>query len=285
MGVTRTRRAVRIPRGVDTPELTSHDAIIELRDRTIPVRLYIPRRAASQALLFFHGGGWMLGDLDTNDELCRDLAVGSGFAVVSVDYRLAPEHPHPAAIHDGLDALQWVADGADGFIPGVDAIAVGGHSAGGNIAAVLAQLSTTEPAIPHISHQLLLCAVLDADTERPSYRQYGEGLLMTTAEMQWYWDLYVPDRARRFDPTASPYSRPNLTGVPAASIVVGGCDTLRDEAIAYANRLRDAGVHVELREVPGVPHLFLTFPSMPCRDDAIRWSADRLRALGTASEI
>lgn len=277
-GVAVTRARLQIPRNPDTAEVVSRDAVIEApQGRELGVRMYTPAAFSTGCVLFFHGGGWMMGDLDTNDALCRELSVAARTAVVSVDYRLAPEHRYPAAIEDGLAALRWVAAGADGSLPGTDRIVVAGHSAGGNIAAVLAQLSARGEA-PSVAHQLLLCAVLDCDLTRGSYSENATGLLMTAAEMEWYWELYEPDRERRREPMASPLRADDLSGVPSATLVVASGDPLRDEELDYADRLEQAGGAVETIFVPGVPHLFLTFPPTDCRDDAIAAAASAVRA-------
>ncbi|MEF2977093.1 alpha/beta hydrolase [Subtercola sp. YIM 133946] len=275
-GVDATRKRLRIARDADTADVTSNDIQIACGGRGLRLRVYSPATNPGGSILFFHGGGWMMGDLDTNDTLCRELCMQAGASVVNVDYRLAPEHPYPAAIHDGVAALRWLASGADGLVRGADRIAVAGHSSGGNIAAVLAQLAAAGEA-PRVVHQLLLCAVLDSDTTRDSYRENATGLLMTTAEMEWYWELYCPDPHRRTEPAASPLNRANLSGLAPATIVVAEHDTLRDEGLEYAGRLRAAGVPTHTIFIPGVPHLFITFPPMPSRDRAIAQSAGRLK--------
>lgn len=240
------------------------DELVVSADHEVPgpaplaVRSYAPRAGAVGALVFAHGGGWVSGDLDTNDGLCRRLAAATGALVVSVAYRLAPEHPYPAAIDDLQRALEWLATGASGLLGPHAPIGVAGHSAGGNLAAALA-LRCLAGAAPAIRVQVLLSPVLDADDERQSYLECEEGLPLTAADMRWFWSQYAPSD-RRLDPQASPLRAPSLAGSAPAVIVAAEADPLRDEAIAYARRLSDAGVPTTFELVPGVPHLFLTWP-------------------------
>lgn len=222
-------------------------------------RVYRPRAGFAGTLLFAHGGGWATGNLETNDGLCRELARHTGTQVVSVDYRLAPEHPYPAALDDMTRALEVLAAGGDGLVPDPAALGVAGHSSGGNLAAALALRSRAGRA-PAIRHQLLLCPVLDCDFERPSYRECESGLPLTGPDMRWLWALYVADTQARLDPGASPLRAPDLTGSVPATIVAAEVDPLRDEAIAYAARLDGVGALASLIVRPGVPHLFLTWP-------------------------
>ncbi|MCU1480731.1 MAG: Alpha/beta hydrolase fold-3 domain protein [Subtercola sp.] len=275
-GVQVTRQRLQIGRDADNADVSSRDISISAGPDELQLRLYSPANFSAGSIVFFHGGGWMMGDLNTNDTLCRELCAEAQASVVSVEYRLAPEHPYPAAIHDGVAALRWLASGADGLVQGTNRIAVAGHSSGGNIAAVLAQLASTGEA-PTVVHQLLLSAVLDSDLTRDSYRENGTGLLMTSAEMEWYWELYCPDPNRREEPAASPLRRASLIGLAPATVVIAERDVLRDEELQYAARLKAAGVPVHTIFVTGVPHLFLTFPPMPSRNNALTESATQLR--------
>ncbi|CAD6008772.1 alpha/beta hydrolase [Agreia sp. COWG] len=276
--ISRQRTAkARIP---DTAQVRTTDLRVPTRAGDRGGRLYEPTAGASGVVLFLHGGGWVLGDLEMNDALCRDLAVASGTTLLSLDYRLAPEHPFPAALHDAADALCWLATGADGLVDEPLRLAVAGHSAGGNLAAVLAQHSA-DGLLPPIAHQLLLCPVLDCDVDRPSYAANACGLPLTRDDMIWYWDLYHPDVSTRSHPDASPLRRPALDRLAPATIVVAEADPLRDEALEYADRLDEAGVAVRLVRQNGVPHLFLNFAGMTSRADAIDSAAAGLRgALG-----
>ncbi|MFC0534100.1 alpha/beta hydrolase [Phytohabitans kaempferiae] len=255
-----------------------------------PARLYWPAAGPAQAtLLYLHGGGWALGDLEINDGVCRALAVGGGVAVVSLDYRLAPEHPFPAALRDAAAALDQLAAGLstpDG-VPLPRVLAVGGLSAGGALAATLARRSRDGTA-PPVAHQILICPVLDCDLDRPSYRRFGQGLLLTLDDMAWFWDMYLPDGAARRDPDASPARAVDLRGLPAATVVIAGADPLRDEAEEYAARLAAAGVPVEVVTVEGVPHGFVGNPAIRSGRTALARAsaamAGRLAAPVTAKE-
>ena len=222
----------------------------------IPVRIYRPEgKAPFPALVYFHGGGWVIGSLETHDGSCRDLANRAGCVVVSVDYRLAPEHRYPAAAEDCFAATKWVAANAGAL--GVDPkrIGIGGDSAGGNLTAVVAQLARDRRG-PGLRHQLLIYPVTDADFSRPSYRENAEGYLLSTKAMEWFWDHYVPDRAQRAEPYASPLRAKDLAGLPPAFVLTAEFDPLRDEGEAYAKRLQQAGVPTRLQRYDGAIHGF-----------------------------
>ncbi len=210
----------------------------------IPVRLIRPAGAAAGAVLpvlvYYHGGGWVIGDLDTHDTLCRELANLSGCAVVSVDYRMAPEHRFPAAVDDSLAAAYWVRRNAASL--GVDPgrIAVGGDSAGGNLAAVVSLAARDAGDLP-IRFQLLIYPVTDMHRSADSYRRNGEGYLLTRETMGYFCDHYITDRAHYDDWRASPLRRDDLAGLPPALVITAGFDPLRDEALHYAQRLTEAG--------------------------------------------
>ncbi|WP_285138365.1 alpha/beta hydrolase [Microbacterium sp. lyk4-40-TSB-66] len=243
----------------------------------LALRLYRPRAGHRGTLVFAHGGGWVAGDLDNNDALCRALADTTGTQVMSVDYRLAPEHPFPAGLDDLERALRFAADGADGLVdPAL--LGVAGHSAGGNLAAALA-LRSREGRAPGIRCQVLLCPVLDApDPERPSYRAHTENLPLTARGMQWYWGLYVPDAAGAAPVEAAPRRATDLAGSAPAVIVAASVDPLSDEAEEYADRLTASGVPTTFVRREGVPHLFLVFPSTPARDEVLAQIAPAVRA-------
>lgn len=209
----------------------------------IPLRLYRPHHAPSMSpvLVFFHGGGFVVGGLDTHDTLCRELAHRSGCAVVSVDYRLAPEHPCPAAVDDALAATRWVAQHA--AVLGVDAarVAVGGDSAGANLATLVAWRSRQAGDLP-LAFQLLIYPCLDARRALASHARNGQGYLLTRDTLAYYYGHYLPDPAQVHDPMASPLLLPDLSGLPPALVLTAGHDPLRDEGLAYAQRLSEAGV-------------------------------------------
>ena len=210
----------------------------------IPIRLIRPRGApageALPALVYYHGGGWTIGDLDTHDTLCRELANASGCAVVSVDYRMGPEHRFPAAVDDSVAAAYWVSRNADAL--GVDPtrIAVGGDSAGGNLAAVVAIAARDAADLP-LAMQLLIYPATDQRRISESYRNNGQGYLLTQDTMTYFHDHYITDPAHDLDWRASPLLRDDLSGLPPALILTAGYDPLRDEGLQYAQRLSEAG--------------------------------------------
>lgn len=242
----------------------------------IPVRLYVPAGAAARsgALVYFHGGGWVIGSLETHEHLCRALANRAGARVVSVDYRLAPEHRWPAAAEDCYAATCHL--GEHGGALGIDGtrLAVGGDSAGGNLAAVVALLAR-ERGGPRLRHQVLIYPVTDHDFERASYRENGSDYFLTTEAMRWFWGHYVPDPTRRDDPSAAPLRAEKLAGLPPATVITAEYDPLRDEGEAYAARLREAGVPTSLSRYEGQIH---GFASMLDLLEAGRRAADEIGA-------
>lgn len=237
------------------------EPVAEVRDLVIdtlpPIsaRLYRPGSGTLPLLVYFHGGGWVVGSVQISDPFCRALANSSGCAVVSVEYRLAPEDRYPAAADDAYAATRWCADRAPDL--GIDAsrIAVGGSSAGGNLAAVVT-LMARERGAPSIAFQLLHVPVTDHDFDTPSYRANGSGFGLTLKGMQWFWEHYAPDAKLRSEPYASPLRAKDLAGLPPAHIVTAECDPLRDEGRAYATRLREAGVPTAYVEYAGMVHGF-----------------------------
>jgi acetyl esterase len=206
-------------------------------------------------VVYFHGGGWVLGGLETHDHLVRELSNAVGAVVVSVDYRLAPEHPFPAAVHDAWAATCYVAQHAAELGADPGRVAVAGDSAGGNLAAVTA-LRAREERGPDLAYQLLICPVTDCDLERPSYREPDECFFLTRTHMQWYWDLYVADPARRTDPWCAPLRAEDLSGLPPAYVGTAELDPLRDEGREYAERMAASGGDVEHRCFAGLAHGF-----------------------------
>ena len=224
----------------------------------VPLRLY---RAFTEGVLpvlvFFHGGGWVVGDIATHDTVCRHLANRAECAVVSVDYRLAPEHKFPAAVEDAFGATAWVMDNASSL--GIDParLAVGGDSAGGNLAAVVA-LMARDAGAPRIAHQLLIYPATDAAMRHESVARFAEGYVLTRSTMRWFYEQYLrtPDDAA--DWRVSPLAAPNLSGLPPALVLTAGYDPLCDEGDEYAARLAAAGVKVGHRRFPGQIHGFVT---------------------------
>jgi acetyl esterase len=240
----------------------------------VPARLYVPAGAPerSPGVVYFHGGGWVIGSPDTHDTLCAALANRTGARVLSVDYRLAPEHRFPAAAEDCYAATCWIAEHGDAFDVDATRLAVAGDSAGGNLAAVVALMARDREG-PRLRHQVLLYPVTDHDFDTPSYLENAEGYLLTRDAMRWFWNHYVPDPARRDEPYAAPLRAEKLSGLPPATVVTAEFDPLRDEGEAYAGRLRDAGVAVESIRYDGMIHGFVQLLAV---FDAARQAVDGL---------
>jgi acetyl esterase/lipase len=244
----------------------------------LPVRVYTPEgRAPFPVLVYFHGGGWVIGDLETHDNVCRTLARDVPCVVVAVDYRLAPEHRFPSAAEDCWAAAKCVAANAAAFGGDPARVAVGGDSAGGNLAAVVSLLAR-ERREPRLAFQLLVYPVIDGGMDTPSYRDNGDGYFLTASMMAWFWDHYVPNRAERANPLASPLCSPDLRGLPPALVLTAEFDPLRDEGEAYARRLREAGVPTTLTRYDGMIHGFFGMPAALDRArDALGEAAKALR--------
>ena len=253
------------------------DAWVPARNRVIPVRIYTPadRELAAggrlPVLVYYHGGGWTLGSLATYDSLCRALTRGSSGLVVSVDYRLAPEHPFPAAVDDAHLALEWVARNAAEFGGDARRLAVGGDSAGGTLATVVARRARQEQ-LP-VSYQALFYPSTDISrTDSLSFQQYGQGYWLTTWAVETFRSFYLPDPDRWNHPDASPLlaSDKDLRLLPPTLIMTAGCDVLRDEGQAYADRLATLGVPVVYRLEPELIHAALNLFNSPFYPDASR---------------
>ena len=239
------------------------------RDGPIGARVYTPSNDARPRplLLYFHGGGWVVGSLEGYETSCRRLALRADAVVVSVDYRLAPEHPFPAAVHDAWDATTWcIAHAADLGID-VQRVVVAGDSAGGTLAAVVAQQARDEGA-PRIALQVLIYPATDLTRESDSYVRNEKGYMLTAAALRWFYDRYVPDVRQRSDWRASPLLRPSLAGVAPALVISAEHDPLVDENEAYARRLEEAGVPTEYVCFAGMIHPFFTLGGVI--DDAER---------------
>ncbi len=223
----------------------------------IPARLYVAlgAPAAPQPLLvYYHGGGWVIGDLETHDGLCRFLAEHSGCRVLSVDYRLAPEYPFPAAIEDACAAFSWAAEQAGELGADPARIAVGGDSAGGNLSAAVSLQMRGGDVRPAM--QLLLYPVTDAVGGQTSRDTFAEGFLLTRNDMDWFEGHYIPDGCEEADPRVSMRRAQDVSNLPPAYVATAGFDPLRDEGETYAARMREAGVHVALQRHPGLIHGF-----------------------------
>jgi acetyl esterase len=211
--------------------------------------------------VWFHGGGWVVGDLDMADPTARHLSVGAGCVVVSVDYRLAPETKFPGAADDCYAATQWVARHAAQINGDSDHIAVGGDSAGGNLAAVVS-LMARDHGGPGLVFQLLVYPVTQCDYTTSSYRSYADGYLLSRDSMQWYWDHYLHAPADAHNPYAAPLVTQDLGGLPPALVITAECDPLCDEGAAYARRLQAAGVLTTYSCYDGMIHGFFGMPAV-----------------------
>ena len=224
---------------------------------SLGARLYRPEdeQRPLPMLVYLHGGGWVRGDLDTHDNTCRFLARAAGVLVLSIDYRLAPEHPFPAAVEDSLAAFRFAHENAAELGADPDRIAVGGDSAGGNLTAVAAQLAAADGG-PMPAFLLIIYPATDFSQKRRSVKLFREGFLLTENDMDWYTAHYLPDEQSALDPRASPLLAEDLSSLPPAYVITAGFDPLRDEGEAYAERLREAGVPVALRRHRGLIHGF-----------------------------
>ena len=227
----------------------------------IPLRVYTPEGEGPRpSLVYFHGGGWVVCDLDTHDVVCRAIARRSGGVVVAVDYRLAPEHKFPAAVEDCYAATLWVAANAGRLGIDVRRMAVGGDSAGGNLAAVVS-LKCRDEGGPLLALQVLVYPVTNlASFDTASYRDFAEGYYLSRAEMEWFRAHYLTRLEDGAHPHASPLLAPDLRGLPPALVITAECDLLRDEGEAYAKRLEAAGVPVTCTRYPGMIHAFFSMP-------------------------
>jgi acetyl esterase len=249
--------------------------------RDVPVgelraRLYRPGGSALPVVLYLHGGGWTIGSIDTHDRLCRRLAEGSGAAVLSLDYRLAPEHPWPASVDDTVVALRWIADtGAAELGPMSGVVAVAGDSAGGLLAALSCLRVRDESPVALPALQVLLNANTDLSGSQPSMREKGSGFGLDAETVRFFNSQWVPDQERWSDPGVSPLLAPDVSGLPPALIVAAEHDPLRDESAAYAERLRAAGVDVAYRCEPGLVHNFMMLDDI---SPACAAAADRVAA-------
>ena len=255
--------AARVVTNPEPPELQSVAPLtIPAAHGSIPARIYTPKTlrktdGLAPVLVFFHGGGWTIGDLESHDVVCRKLADQGQLIVVSVEYRLAPEHKFPAAVDDAIAATQWIADNAASL--GVDAsqLTVGGDSAGGNLAAVVA-IAARDGNGPAISGQLLIYPAIDFAMTHPSHSEPETSILLTHSVIRWFRDNYLNCAADIGDWRASPARAKTLIGLPSAYVLTAGADPLRDEGDEYAKSLKEAGVPVTYRHFPGQFHGFFT---------------------------
>ncbi len=263
--------------GPDVAEVA--DVTVPTRAGSVGARVYEPVASPPGTVVYFHGGGWVIGSVDDWDAGCRVLAVGSGCRVVSVEYRLAPEHRFPAAADDAYDAFVWVAENFDG-----GPVVVAGDSAGGNLAAVVALRSRDEHG-PVPALQVLVYPVVDHDLSTASYAAHADThFIVNRPEMEWFWDHYVPDERERSQPYASPLRAEDLSGLAPAVVVSAGHDPLRDEGAAYVRRLREASVPVQVFDYPQQIHGFYTLVGvLDDADRAVGQVADAVRVAVGAS--
>jgi acetyl esterase/lipase len=258
------------------------EATVRIADRTVqgaagPLRARVYATPGGDGrlapgLVWFHGGGFVLGSIESHDGLCADLAAHIGAVVVSIDYRLAPEHRFPAGVQDAIAATRWVLDRSDDIGIDARAVAVGGDSAGGNLAAVVAQ--SLRGASRSLAFQLLVYPATDATCREPSHQMFREGFALTERDIAWFLEQYLPDPRLATDPRVSPLFADDLSGLPPALVVTAGFDPLRDEGRRYAERMRQSGVEVEQICSEGSLHGFLSTAG------ALREAARVLRLVG-----
>jgi acetyl esterase len=273
------RRAVTQP---DPPEVAvSRDLAATGPGGDIPLRLFRPLGSSPQqvlpVLVYYHGGGWVIGNRDSHDVLCRQLANASGCAIVSVDYRMGPEHRFPAAVDDAVAAARWVHANASSLQLDPSRLAVGGDSAGGNLAAVVALAARESGGLP-IVFQLLIYPATDQRRNAPSHTTNGQGYLLTSDTIDWFHDHYIDDPKHDLDWRASPLLHPDLSKLPPAFVLIAGYDPLRDEGAAYAQKLTEAGTRAALVNFERQIHGFITMGRVIDEADvAVQLCASQLR--------
>lgn len=271
--VERRRADLRRSTKLAMPTWTS----VHVSERVVPgptaemtVRVYRPfgLTGTPPAIVYLHGGGWVVGDLDTHDSCCRLLAINSACVVLAVDYRLAPEHPFPAAVEDAMAAYRWVQTNSTDLSIEPGRVGVMGDSAGGNLAAVVAQLTRGIDVPPPVA-QCLIYPATDARLRDPSHETFADGFFLTRAGIRWYRSRYLPDPDSWNSPMASPVLEQNLSGLAPALVITAGFDPLRDEGRRYANRLVDAGVRTRYRCYDDMVHGFFGMGILPGGVDMI----------------
>lgn len=260
------------------------EAVADVTDYPIPVdggeitlRAYRPTgEGPFPVLVYYHGGGWVRGSIDTHDDLCRSITNEAGCVVLSVGYRRAPEHPFPVPLDDAYSAAAWAVEFADVFDGDPDRVAVGGDSAGGNLAAAVA-LRARDAGGPPLVFQLLLYPIVDYAFDTDSYRENAEGYMLTRRGMRWYWEHYLERELDGRHPYASPLQARDLGNLPPAMVLTAGYDPLRDEGAAYADRLREAGVAVRHEHFDDMLHAFVSFPQLDGAADGLAVIGEGLR--------
>lgn len=265
----------------DVPIGKTEDITIQGPGGDLPLRVYTPVAASGslKCLVFYHGGGFVIGDLDSHDTLCRQLANEAGCKVVAVNYRLAPEHKFPAAVEDAWAALKWVEEHASDL--GIDAncLAVAGDSAGGNLSAVVSQLAANSKGGPSICFQLLIYPATRVHSDTQSMQDFAVGYFLERQTMEWFMDCYVPEGQDNSDPRLSPLLAEDLSGLPKALVITAGYDPLKDEGKAYADRLAASGVDVTYKDYPDMIHGFFNMTALsPDAKEAVKDAAKALKA-------
>jgi acetyl esterase len=259
----------------DLPVRRQIDRVHDESITGVPVRMYEHAKTPTGLVVYFHGGGWCIGSVALMDNVARELAHATGAAVISVEYRLAPEHPYPAGLDDCEAVTRWALANAPSLGVPQDRVMVAGESAGGNFAAAVCLRLRDARAAPRPIGQILIYPVLDAHGSAHASRQEFMGLVVSEKTGEWFWNSYSGGGDIAHDPFAVPLRATTLADLPAALIILGGCDFLRDEGRAYAKLLRDAGVDVEEVCYPGQPHGFVNF-EFPAARDALetigRWA-------------
>ena len=259
--LTRSSRAA-LGRGPELPQV--EELLVPTRSGTINGRLYLPQAQPIGAIVYTHGGGWVVGELDDFDAMARTLAARSHCAVFMPDYRLAPEHPFPAGLEDVEDAIGWAATQSTRWCGGAVPLVVAGDSAGGNLTAVTVQALADKV---QLAGQVLIYPVTDADFDRDSYLNFSRGMQLTREDMQWFFSHYAPTE-RHLDPRISPMRQAPRPDTPTTVVVTAECDVLRDEGEVYARQLEQAGIPTALRRIAGLPHGFIRMHNLVDTADA-----------------
>lgn len=257
------------------------DQTIPLKDRDIAIRIYRPtaEQGPRPALVFYHGGGWVVGSLDSHDELCRQLAHESSCTVISIDYRLAPEYKFPTAVWDAYDALVYLTEHAAEFEIDPMQIAVGGDSAGGNLATVACIIANQKGGVPAIQYQLLYYPSVGNEKETDSYRENQTGYLLTAEMMEWFRKHYFNTDEESQHVYAAPLLYEDLSGLPPAMIITAEYDPLRDGGAAYAKKLQEQGVAVEYMCYEGMIHGFMSMPQIDKAKAGVLQGAEALKRI------